>query len=87
MAINDESLFSDGDETSASGILSLSSEHEGHLLPVSSWRKGLCPKRANMVADKERRACHLSDNERQHSPDTMATQGILLNRAHDKSGP
>lgn len=32
------------------------------------------------------RACHLSENEWQHSPDAMATQGIWLNRGADEWG-
>lgn len=57
------------------------------FLPVSSWSNSICLKRANIVAEKEVRTCHLNDNEWQHSLDTMATQGILVSRAHDESGP
>lgn len=46
-----------------------------------------CSKRANLVAEKETMACHLGDNKGLRSPDTTATQRILLNRAHDESGP
>lgn len=42
-----------------------------HVLLYCLFRVGAttsCPKRANMVAEKETRACQLSDNEWQHSP-------------------